>query len=55
VGPFGEEVINDNGDKLIDICEKNSLQILNGSPQTRPEKLCNNCSLSGRKVDEASR
>ena len=25
--PFGEEVINDNGDKLIDICEQNSLKI----------------------------
>jgi hypothetical protein len=30
VGPFGEEIINDNGDKLIDICEQNSLKILNG-------------------------
>ena len=30
VGPLGEEVINDNGDKLIDICEQNSLKILNG-------------------------
>jgi len=30
VGPFGEEVINDSGDKLIDVCEKNSLKILNG-------------------------
>jgi len=30
VGPFGEEVINDNGDKLIDICEQNSLKMLNG-------------------------
>ena len=30
LGPFGEEVINDNGDKLIDICEQNSLKILNG-------------------------
>ena len=30
VGPFGEEVINDNGDKLIDMCEQNSLQSLNG-------------------------
>jgi len=27
VGPFGEEVLNDNGDKLIDICEQNSLKI----------------------------
>jgi hypothetical protein len=24
VGPFGEEVISDNGDKLIDICEHNT-------------------------------
>jgi hypothetical protein len=30
VGPFGEEIINDNGDKLIDVCEQNSLKILNG-------------------------
>jgi len=30
VEPFGEEVINDNGDKLIDVCEQNSLKILNG-------------------------
>ena len=30
VGPFGEEIINDNGDRLIDICEQNSLKILNG-------------------------
>jgi len=30
VGPFGEEVIPDNGDKLIDICEQNSIKILNG-------------------------
>jgi len=30
VGPFEEEVINDNGDRLIDICEKNSLKTLNG-------------------------
>ena len=30
VGPFGEEVTNDNGVKLIDICEQNSLTILNG-------------------------
>jgi len=28
-GPFGGEVINDNGDKLIDICEQISLKILN--------------------------
>jgi len=24
VGPFGEEAINDNDDRLIDICEQNS-------------------------------
>jgi hypothetical protein len=30
VGPFREELINENGDKLIDICEQNSLKILNG-------------------------
>jgi hypothetical protein len=29
VGPFGKDVINDNGDKLIDICEQNSLRMLN--------------------------
>ena len=29
VGSFGE-VINDNGDKFIDICEQNSLRILKG-------------------------
>jgi hypothetical protein len=30
VDPFGEKVRNDNGDKLIDIFEQNSLKILNG-------------------------
>jgi hypothetical protein len=30
VGPFGEDVINDNGDKLIDVSEQNSLKMLNG-------------------------
>jgi len=30
VGQFGEEAINDNGAKLIDICEQISLKILNG-------------------------
>ena len=30
MGPFGEKVINDNGDELIVICEQNSLKILNG-------------------------
>jgi endonuclease/exonuclease/phosphatase family metal-dependent hydrolase len=28
--PFGEEVINNNGNKLINVCEQNSLKILNG-------------------------
>jgi len=30
VGPHGEEAINDNGDRLRDICEQNSIKILNG-------------------------
>jgi hypothetical protein len=30
VGPFGEEVINDNNDKLIVVYEQNSLKVLNG-------------------------
>ena len=30
MGPFGVVVINDNDDKLIDICEQSSLKILNG-------------------------
>jgi hypothetical protein len=30
VGAFGEEVINDNGDNLINVCEQHSLKILNG-------------------------
>jgi hypothetical protein len=30
MGPFGEEVINDNGDKLIDIREQMLFKILNG-------------------------
>ena len=30
VGPYGEEAVNDNGDRLIDIFEQNSLKILNG-------------------------
>ena len=30
MGPFGEEVRKDNGDKLIEVCEQNSLKILNG-------------------------
>jgi hypothetical protein len=29
VGPFREEVVNDNGDELIDVCEQNSLKIWN--------------------------
>lgn len=30
IGPHGENIINDNGLRLINICEQNSLQILNG-------------------------
>lgn len=30
VGPWGEEVRNDNGERLIEICEQNELRILNG-------------------------
>jgi len=30
VGLYGEEAINDNGDRLIDICEQKSLKILKG-------------------------
>jgi endonuclease/exonuclease/phosphatase family metal-dependent hydrolase len=30
VVPYGEEVINDSGDRLIDTCKKNWLKILNG-------------------------
>jgi len=30
VGPFGEEIINGNSEKLIDMCEQNSLNRLNG-------------------------
>ena len=30
MGPYGEEAINDNGDRLIDICKQKSLTILNG-------------------------
>ena len=30
MGRFGEEVINDNGVKFIDICEQSSVNILNG-------------------------
>jgi hypothetical protein len=29
-GPFGEEVVYDNGDKLIDVCEQNALKLLKG-------------------------
>jgi len=35
VGPFGEETINGNGDKLIDMCEQNSLKIMNGYLNTK--------------------
>lgn len=30
VGPFGEDRINDNGRRLIEICEHNELRIANG-------------------------
>lgn len=30
VGRFGEDVLNDSGERLIDLCELNRLQILNG-------------------------
>lgn len=30
VGPFGEEVRNNNGDRLIEICDKYNLKITNG-------------------------
>jgi len=30
VVPYGEEAINDNGDRLTDLCEKNTLKILKG-------------------------
>lgn len=30
VGRYGEEVINDNGERLIDLCTQNGLKILNG-------------------------
>lgn len=35
IGPFGENIVNDNGKRLIDICEQNSLKILNGFYQYR--------------------
>ena len=38
MGPYGEEAINDNGDRLIDICEQNSLKILNGYFQQK--RIC---------------
>nr|XP_018901479.1 PREDICTED: craniofacial development protein 2-like [Bemisia tabaci] len=30
VGPFGEDAVNDNGDRLIDICSQMEMKILNG-------------------------
>lgn len=30
VGKYGEEVVNDNGERLINLCEANSLKITNG-------------------------
>lgn len=35
VGPFGEEAMNDNGARIIDMCEQNELKILNGFYQHR--------------------
>ena len=30
VGPYGETRINDNGERLIDLCESHNLRIMNG-------------------------
>ena len=30
VGPYGETRINDNGERLIDLCESHNLRITNG-------------------------
>ena len=35
VGPFGENVVNDNGERLIELCQHQSLKILNGFLNTR--------------------
>lgn len=35
VGPFGEDVLNDNGSRIIEVCEQNELKILNGFYQHR--------------------
>ncbi|XP_072162646.1 uncharacterized protein [Bemisia tabaci] len=35
VGPFGEDVVNDNGNRIIAVCERNKLEILNGFFQHR--------------------
>nr|XP_018911551.1 PREDICTED: craniofacial development protein 2-like [Bemisia tabaci] len=35
VGPFGEDVVNDNGNRIIEVCEQNELKILNGFFQHR--------------------
>ena len=35
VGPFGENVVNDNGNRLIEVCEQHELKILNGFYQHR--------------------
>ena len=29
-GPFGEDTVNDNGTRLIDLCTHNELKITNG-------------------------
>ncbi|XP_018898500.1 craniofacial development protein 2 [Bemisia tabaci] len=30
VGPFGEATLNDNGNRIIDVCEQRGLKVLNG-------------------------
>nr|XP_018896775.1 PREDICTED: uncharacterized protein LOC109030332 [Bemisia tabaci] len=35
VGPYGEEVVNDSGIRIIDSCDQNDLKILNGFYQRR--------------------
>lgn len=35
VGQYGEDVVNDNGQQLIAVCEQNELRIMNGFHQHR--------------------
>ena len=37
VGPYGEDRVNDNGERLIEICEQYSLRITNGFYQHKAE------------------